>query len=137
MNKRVDDFVILPRGDKLEDPEDELLEEKKNADNLKNLHDMLKLERVLISSARSKGIYEKEGNRVRITKAAGRWSGFGYTEDGNVFLNPHEALLFMEMVSCSVVECNYLVIIAFNAEPFRSYIRWYSNVYRARLCNFS
>lgn len=103
MNKRVEAFEVLPKGDKLEDPNDELLEEKKMGNNLKNLYEMLQLERVLITSARSKGIYERQGNRVRITKAIGRWSAFGYTEGGEVFLHPHEALLFLEMVQLFLI----------------------------------
>lgn len=104
MNKRIEKYELLPKGDKLEDPDDELLEEKKSGDHLKNLYEMLSFERVTLSSARSKGIYEREENRVKVTKAIGRWSGFGYTEGSNVYLHPHEALLFMEMVQCQLLK---------------------------------
>lgn len=113
MNKNVESFELLPKGDKLEDPNDELLEEKKSGDNLKNLYEMLKLERVLLSSARSKGLYERDENRVKITKAIGRWSAFGYTEGGQIFLHPHEALLFMEMVNSSSISYFLLGIFLF------------------------
>lgn len=98
MNKKIETFEILPKGDKLEEPDDEQLEIKKSGNHLQNLHEMLKLERSNCHN-RSIGIYEKDNHRVRVIKAVGRWTAFGYTEGQNVFLHPHEALLFMEMVN--------------------------------------
>jgi hypothetical protein len=101
MNRKVEQFSILPKGDKLEDPlNEEKLEGKKSGDHLKNLYELINLERVLLSSARSKGIYEKDRNRVKVTKALGRWTAFGFSVEGEMFLHSHEALLFMELVSC-------------------------------------
>lgn len=98
-HRRIEKFEIMAKGDKLEDPEDELLEEKKSGNNINNLRDLLSLERVAPSNSRSRGIYETEEHRVRIIKSVGKcWTGCGYTEAGVMYLNPHEALLFMEMV---------------------------------------
>lgn len=89
---------MLAKGDKLEDPDDELLEERKTGDNINNLHELLSLERVLTANGRSKGIYDSDEHRVKVTKSIGKWTGHGYMESSELYLNPHEALLFMEMV---------------------------------------
>lgn len=101
-NKKIETFEVLPKGDKLEDPDDQQLEERKIGEkNLKNLYELLKLERVTLGNSRSRGIYEMKDNRVKITKTLGKWTGFGYSEEGDIFLHAHEALLFMEMVNKS------------------------------------
>lgn len=100
-NRKIENFEVIAKGDKLEDPDDEQLEERKTGDNINNLHELLSLERVQSSSGRSKGIYEQAEHRVKITKSLGKWTGYGYMDSGDMFLNPHEALLFMEMVRSS------------------------------------
>lgn len=97
-NRKIENFEVLAKGDKLEDPDDELLEERKTGDNINNLHELLSLERVLTSNGRSKGVYERLEHRVKVTKTIGKWTGHGYMDSGELYLNPHEALLFMEMV---------------------------------------
>jgi tRNA-splicing endonuclease subunit sen54 N-term len=70
--------------------------DNKNEENLSNLYELLKLERVL--TGRSKGIYERENFRVKVKKSVGKWTGFGFSEKGQLYLYPHEALLLIEMV---------------------------------------
>lgn len=63
---------------------------------MNNLWELLRLERVLLSNKISKGSYEKDKNRVRVTKHCGKWHA-GYHEENVNYLKPHEALHLMEM----------------------------------------
>lgn len=58
---------------------------------------LLGLERVAPESSYSLGTYEQEADRVLIVKNEGKWR-YGYVENNQQYLSPHEALYLIEMV---------------------------------------
>lgn len=96
-NKRIEDFTLIARGSKstTEDEIDET-EAYKTEQYVENLKDMLNLERVTMSNKISRGIYEQEKNRVKVTVHFGKWN-VGYHEDNVNYLKPYEALQLIEM----------------------------------------
>ncbi|CRL01939.1 CLUMA_CG015250, isoform A [Clunio marinus] len=99
--KKVKEFVLLPRGTKLTDPSEDPDSQRTKA-YLENLHEFLSLERVLLSNKTAKGVYEFENRRVKVVKPAGRGC-FGYIENKEQYLKPHEALFLMESGKISIL----------------------------------
>ena len=66
---------------------------------MQNLHNLLDLERVILTNKIAKGILE--GNRVKVVSTVGKWN-HGYHEDAVNYLRPHEALFLIEMCKLEV-----------------------------------
>lgn len=75
-----------------------LVEERKSDNTIESLYELLKIERVFLSNKRSRGIYERDKNRIKMVSVIGKLSTFGFMEDNQMYLRPYEALLLMEMV---------------------------------------
>lgn len=102
-NERIEEFALAARGSKSTTAEEDFNEPEslKTEQHIENLKEMLRLERVTMSSKISKGVYELDKNRVKVTFQAGKWK-VGFHEDNVKYLRPHEALQLMEMKQLEV-----------------------------------
>lgn len=94
------DFSLISRGLKTTNPEFNEEEQKRLEEYKDNLKLLLGLERVVYAKGRSFGIYEPELNRIRVERLEGKWI-FGFVEEKQQYLHPHEALYLIEMVRIS------------------------------------
>lgn len=63
---------------------------------------LLGLERVAPTSSHSLGVFESDANRVLVTKHEGKWR-YGYVENSQQYLLPHESLYLIEMVKLKLL----------------------------------
>lgn len=98
-NKKLEEYSILGKGSKDKQQNEAFTPEERQSDStIESLYDLLKIERVYLANKRSKGIYEKEKNRVKIISIVGKLGAVGFFEGEQMYLKPHEALLLIEMV---------------------------------------
>ena len=90
--------MLLSRGNKASEDDGDIaeLDATRTVECLENLKTLLGLERVTLSVKTSKGIYERDKNRVKIVSAIGKWN-IGYYENKVNYLKPHEALFQIEI----------------------------------------
>ncbi|CAG9804577.1 unnamed protein product [Chironomus riparius] len=96
-NKKLEEYSILGKGSKEKQNEVFTAEDRQSDSTIESLYNLLKIERVYLTNKRSKGIYEKEKNRVKIMSIVGKLGVIGFFEDEQMYLKPHEALLLIEM----------------------------------------
>lgn len=94
--------MLISRGNKFSSEENGEPESSKSDECLVNLKSMLDLERVVLSTKISRGIFEECQNRVKVVSQCGKWN-VGYFEDNVNYLKPHEALHLMEMKRLEVL----------------------------------
>lgn len=129
--------MLLSRGNKATEEESEGDEQDltRTEECLENLKALLGLERVILSTKISKGIYEKDKKRVKILSHSGKWN-VGYYEDQVNYLRPHEALYQIEMRKLEMTFDNVIVSVeqayAIFLDPgsFQEYLV-YANLIRA------
>ena len=100
-NKKLEEYSIIGKGSKDKQQNEATPEERQSDSTIESLYDLLKIERVYLANKRSKGIYEKEKNRVKVVSIVGKLGAVGFFEDEQMYLKPHEALLLIEMVKNS------------------------------------
>lgn len=101
--KKIEDFTFVTRGNKLASHDGESEEGAGRTEEcMENLQNLLRLERVVLSNKISRGIFERDENRVRMVSTSGKWNNNGYYEGNVNYLRPHEVLYLMEMSKLEV-----------------------------------
>lgn len=93
-NKKIQEFSITSRGNKLSSLEECDLDNDENP--LENLENLLSLQRVLFKSKISQGIYEQNLNRIKL-EVVHEMNTFGFFVNQVHYLRPYEALYFIEI----------------------------------------
>jgi tRNA-splicing endonuclease subunit sen54 N-term len=98
-SQKLESFVINSRGNKQNEKCDKSVQNDNCEDNksIEYLKNLLSIERVALANKKAKGIYEPDENRVKVTKVIGKFN-FGFSDNNQMYLKLHEALLLIEMV---------------------------------------